>query len=152
MMNAQFRRRAPNELASSARSWIANQPLVHQLSVPKQVLIARISLAAVKARCTALFVVHHANVILTVAVLSKRSTTVFARIRSQFEMNSLLVALHDTLLTELLVTLGALVVVGFVRIVNAIFVIAQIKVRAEPSQTNLTLRTARTIVNGCFAQ
>jgi hypothetical protein len=67
-------------------------------------------------------------------------------------MNSLVVYGQMALLTELLVTLGALVVVGLARIVSTIFVKAQRLVLAEPSQTNLTLRTAWTIVYGCLAQ
>jgi hypothetical protein len=124
VMIAQVGRAVCHKVALLAMAWIANQPLVHSLSVPKQVMIFRISLATVKARCTPHFVVYHANVSLKGAILSKRSSTVFARIRSQLEMNSLVVLPQVALVTELLMTLGALVVVGFVRIVNAIFVIA----------------------------
>jgi hypothetical protein len=152
VMIAQLRWRWRDVVASSARSWIANQPLVHSLSVPKQRGIVRISLATVKARCTAHFVMHHANVTLKVLIMSKRSSTVFARIRSQLQMNSLVVSFQIALLAELLVTLGALVVLSFVRIVNAIFVVAQSVGSAEASQTNVALRTTRTIVHGCFAQ
>jgi hypothetical protein len=151
-MIAQVRWAVSHIIALFARSWIANQLLVHSLGVPQQIPIARISLATVKARCTALFVVDHANVRLKVLILSKRSSTVFARIRSHLEMNSLVVSCQRALLAELLVTLGALVVVGLVRIVNASFVLLQIEVVLEPSQTNVALRTTRSIVHGCFAQ
>jgi hypothetical protein len=67
-------------------------------------------------------------------------------------VNSLVVALQVLLLAELLVTLATLVVVGLVRTVNAIFVLAQRSIVAEPSQANVALRTTRSIVHGCFAQ
>jgi hypothetical protein len=64
---------------------------VHSADVSHERAVAGTRLAALKARSTAHLVVPHANVLLKVAVLSKRATAHFAHVIAQLEMHGLVV-------------------------------------------------------------
>jgi uncharacterized protein (DUF952 family) len=78
--------------------------------VRHEVAVARVRLAALKARSTADLVVPHANVPLKRAVQSKdkRATAHFAHVFAQLEMHGVIVLRQVALLAEPLVAFGAL--------------------------------------------
>jgi hypothetical protein len=120
--------------------------------VRHEIAVAGIRLAALKARSTAHLVVPHANVLLKVAILSKRATAHFADVFAQLEMHGLVVPLQLAFLGEFLVAFGALKVLARLALVNASFVVAQLRVRAEPSQTHIALGTVVAIEDRCLAR
>jgi hypothetical protein len=96
--------------------------------------------------------VSHANVLLKVAVQSKRATAHFAHVFAQLEMHGVVVPLQLAFLGESLVAFGALKVFARLALVNASFVVAQRPLVCEPSQTNLALRSVLAIVDRRLAR
>jgi hypothetical protein len=135
-VGAQFGRAVGYVVALGARTWIGDHAVVHSADVSHERAVAGVRLAALKARSTAHLVVPHANVRLKCAVLSKRATAHFAHVFAQLEMHGVVVPLQ----AELLVTLGALKVLARLALVNASFVVAQLGVVCEASQTHIALR------------
>jgi hypothetical protein len=86
-------------------------------------------------------------VLLKVAVLSKRTTAHIAHVFAQLEMHGLVVPVQLAFLGESLVAFGALKVLARLAVVNASFVVAQLGVVVEPSQTHITLRPVLAIVD-----
>jgi hypothetical protein len=139
-------------VALGARTRIGDDAVVHSPDVRHEVAVAGVRFAALKARSTADLVVPHANVHLKVHVLSKCATAKFAHVFAQFEMHGLVVPLQVALQAELLVAFGALIVLARLAFVNASFVVAQLRVRAEPSQTHIALRPVLAIEDWGFAR
>ena len=151
-VDAQIRRTVGHVVALGARTRIGDHAVVHSAYVLHERAVAGVRLAALKARSTADLVVLDANVHLQCAVLSKRATARFAHVFAQLEMHGLVVHAQVALLAELLVAFGALKVLARLAFVNASFVVAQLVLRTEPSQTHIALRPVVAIVDRCLAR
>jgi hypothetical protein len=151
-VDAQSGRIRRHVVALGARTWIGNHAVVHSADVSHEVGLLAERLAALKARSTADLIVPRANVHLKDAVPSKRATAHFAHVVAQLEMHGVVVPVQVAPLGEPLVALGAFKVLARLALVNASFVVAQLGVRAEPSQTHIALRPVLAIEDRCLAR